>query len=1043
MQRIYSQKKIHQQLGYLTNALRQDFKQIEDLQVWRDTRDRGDYLGQQAQHRKLPQDVSWQLAAVGDHWSGRDQYFWLKFTVELGQTTQEATVVHLDLGKTGDGNNSGFEGLVYVNGEQFQAVDSNHQEIFLKQDEFQGDVRILILLWSGLEGGGPKQEQKIELRDVSYGPEKKELRTLYRYLVNIVDLLPELKEDDPLLYSYRKLLQQIFTSITWSDGITAEEVSQANKLIADFIQEHHNEKPNFNVAAIGQTHIDVAWLWRYRHTREKAERSFNTALRLMEQDPDFRFFYSSPQVYQFVQADNPALMKRVQAQIDAGKWEADGATWLEPDTNLPSGEALTRQFLYGMKYFKDQLHVEPTVLWLPDVFGYSYALPQIMLGFGIKNFVTSKIGWNETNRMPHDTFYWLGLDGSRVLTHFITTTERGLNYEQHKVWKYTYNGELTPRVLLTSYREYKDKQINNELLIPYGYGDGGGGSTREMVGNLHAMDRLPGLPHVKSKRVSEFFADLEQNLQVESELVSEWDGELYLEFHRGTYTSQSFVKQQNRRLEFALRNLEILATTALVRNGLKYPQEQITELWQLLLRNQFHDVLPGSSIGEVYQDVHLEYAKAWKKIDQLTQDICQAAPASAAEQFWLVNTNLAATVEPVFVKTPAAGQFLDAKKDVIPAQQVTDGYLLKLAVPGFSSRQVTFTPDRTNVSEKEVHSSSGQVETKHYTVSWNEKGQLTSIYDKDNELEVLTQNSNILKVYEDRPVDFDAWNIDADYVDQGEELAAQEIQVEKNGPQVTLRAHYSYRKSKIAQTVILSDWSRRIDFDTQVDWHEHQTLLRTAFNVNVLADSARYDIQYGSISRPVSNNTSWQEAQFEVVGHKWADLSQRDHGVALLNDSKYGYAVSRNEISLSLLKSGIFPDPEADQGMHHFKYALLPHAGDFITGNVEAEALELNNPVMVSQSAGLVEPLFKFNDEAQVEIDALKLTEDGQNIILRLHDYSGGTQKIRVQPQFEYRLAARVRLDETHAVPVSAVNDAIELAVKPFEIVTLSFERNG
>lgn len=1051
MEVIFSQKKFEQQLGYLEQSLLADFTAILNLAFWQDTRcveDQSictDPTGPKLTHRQLPPaDAQWRQITTGTTWSGRDDYYWLKFTVPI-VTKNEATVVHLDLGRTGDGNNFGFEGLVYVDGQEYQAVDSNHEEIFLSPTQFDGNVELQVALWTGLEGGGPQRSQTYALKTLSLGPQHRELRCLYRYMVNIVELLPELREDDPLLYSYRRLIQTIFTGINWREGVTSDQVQSANALIQKFIANHATEKPNFKVAAVGHTHIDVAWLWRYRHTREKAVRSFNTALRLMSEDPDFRFFYSSPQVYAFVQQDDPELMTRVQAQIDAGRWEPDGATWLEPDTNVPSGEALTRQFLYGMHYFRNKLHVNPDVLWLPDVFGYSYALPQIMQGFGIKNFVTSKIGWNETDRMPHDTFSWIGLDGSQVLTHFITTAERNFDYSEHKVWKYTYNGELTPKVLLTTYREYKDKQINNELLIPYGFGDGGGGTTREMVANLHVMNELPGLPHVASERVDDFFDELHQRLNSEPNTIPEWNGELYLEFHRGTYTSQGFVKQQNRRLEFALRNLEIIATTAVIRRKVKYPKASIDQLWQLVLRNQFHDVLPGSSINEVYQDVRTEYHNAWKLLKRLTHSLSgQVQPVAGIVpgKFTLMNSNLAVNREPVLVHTERTGKFIDVDNHELKAQLVASGYILDAPVKGFNNALITFiAQDERQLIETKVITGGGNIETKHYIATWNENGQFTRIFDRDNDREVLSGFGNVLMAYEDRPVEFDAWNVDADYVDKGEALTSTSARVTVNGPLTTVEIEFLIASSKINQVVTFSDWSRRIDFDTHVDWHEHQTLLRTAFDLNVHTDSATYDIQYGNIRRSIAANTSWQAAQFEVIGHKWADLSQRDYGVALMNDSKYGYAAKGNQLSLSLLTSGVFPDPEADQGAHHFKYALLPHTGDFVVGKVETAAMAFNNPVTVVQDNQVDKPLFEFSGTPLIEIDAVKISENGQQVILRFHDYSGSTQNVNVCPRFRHGVASRVRLDETPEESLNLIADMVSMQIKPYEIVTLAFEK--
>ncbi|MFD1392676.1 hypothetical protein ACFQ3L_03605 [Lacticaseibacillus jixianensis] len=576
----FNQRKANQQVRLLHQAIYAGFSEIENMSLWHETR---------TDHRALPPaDANWQPVKVGDQWSGRDDYYWLRFKVQVHASKESSTVLRLDLGRTGEGNNSGFEGLLFVDGKPRQAVDSNHEEVFLGPEYDGQTVDLQLMMWTGLEGGGPKKIQHYTFTTASRGPERRTVRLAYRYLSNIVNLIPELSEDNPLRYSYIRLVKRAFNGFFWATATpaaTATAAVNALALIKAFIARHQNEKLNFSIDAIGQTHIDVAWLWTYRHTREKARRSFATALRLMDRYPDFKFFYSTPQVHKFIEQDDPAMFKQIQARAAEGRWEPDGGTWLEPDTNLPSGEALVRQFLYGTRYFEEKFHHKQTVMWLPDVFGYSYALPQIMRGFGIDRFVTIKISWNDTNRMPHDLFMWTGLDGSRVLTQFLTTVERTEDYSQAKVWNYTYNGEISPHVALGSYHEFKDKDKSNVLLMPYGFGDGGGGPTKEMIENLHVIDELPGLPHAKNKTVADFFKDLDETVKANQEPLPEWNGELYLEFHRGTYTSQARTKRHNRKLELALRRAEILATTAYVEHGTPYPKAAFDRAWEILLRN--------------------------------------------------------------------------------------------------------------------------------------------------------------------------------------------------------------------------------------------------------------------------------------------------------------------------------------------------------------------------------------------------------------------------------------------------------------------------
>ncbi|MCI1893239.1 MAG: glycosyl hydrolase-related protein [Lactobacillus sp.] len=1029
----FDQRKVNQQLRLLDQALYADFQDLSDLALWHETR---------ADHRTLPPaEAQWQAVQLGDHWSGRDDYHWLRFTVPV-PAASEATVAKLDVGRTGDGNNSGFEGLLFVNGQVRQAVDSNHEEIFFGPEYAGQQVVCHLLMWSGLEGGGPKKTQHFVFNQAAFGPEHRLARQAYRYLANIVNLIPELHADDPLRYDYQRLVKQAFSHFFWATLTPAaldEACGQVMALIETFITAHHGSKLAFNIDAIGQTHIDVAWLWRYRHTREKARRSFATALRLMDRYPEFKFFYSTPQVHKFIEQDDPTMFKAIQQRAKEGRWEPDGGTWVEPDTNLPSGEALTRQFLYGTRYFEAKFHHRQTVLWLPDVFGYSYALPQIMRGFGIERFATTKISWNDTNRMPHDVFMWTGLDGSRVLTEFITTTERTYDYTNPKEWKYTYNGEISPHVIMDSYRAYQDKDLTNVLLMPYGFGDGGGGPTKEMIENIQVIDRLPGMPHIQNKTVADFFSDLQQTFTANQTPYPEWNGELYLEYHRGTYTSQAAIKRQNRKLELAVRRAEIIATTAWVQQGVAYPKTAFDRIWEILLRNQFHDVLPGSAIGEVYEDANALYAEARQLVANIIAD---RLPAGSSDQYTLFNpTQL--THLTVYIAQPEAGIFEDNSGNQIAALREGRGWRLpQVAIAPFSSRKVHFVPVKQTLHQQTL--AVDHLTTPHYELAWNAKGQLTRLFDRDHQREVLTPGGlgNVLRVYEDRPTAFDNWNIDADYPAKSQELAADQITVTADEAGYEVAMHYNFHHSTVSQTLKIPLDSRRLDFVTSAQWHEHELLLRTSFDLNVMTDVARYDIQYGNMTRPIARNTSWEQAKFEVVGHQWADMSQRDYGVALLNDCKYGYAATAAGLSLSLIKAGVYPDPDADQGQHDFTYSLLPHEGDYLAGGVVEAAAALNDPAVVLPGVAASLPALFTVASPTAGVDAIKQSEAGDAVIIRLHDFSGAATTVSVTPNFAYTQAQEVRLDESPVRDLTANADgAVSVELHPYQIVTLAFKR--
>lgn len=1037
---MYQNDKYYQQLQFLKKYIYANFQTVTTLFLAEDKR---------AKILSLPANLAWKSIDIGDTWQGRDRYFWLKAQVKVPVlSADQHFILHLDLGRTGNGNNSGFESLLFVNGDPYQAIDSNHQDAYFDSQFSEQLLEITILLWTGLEGGGAHQIQHYALKDISAGVLNQTIRQCYVYLKLFYEIINELDEDEPLKYEYQRLLDWSLHQFDWG-AMSAENIGyycqKINQNVRQFIDAHQGEKKRFKISAIGHTHIDVAWLWRLKHTREKTARSFATVLRLMSEYPDYQFFHSTPQVYQFIKQDYPALYEQIKKRIKEGRWEADGATWVEPDMNIPSGEALTRQFLYGSRFFEKEFNVKQTVLWLPDVFGYSWSLPQIMKGFGIDNFMTTKISWNDTNRMPHDTFSWKGLDGTGVLTHFITTIDSQSDYRNPNNWMYTYNGDITPHTVFGSYHVYADKALNHDLLLAYGHGDGGGGSTREMIENISVLNKLPGLPVIENTRVDDYFRHLRQNIKRSRVSLPVWDGELYLEFHRGTYTSQARVKQQNRQLELAMRNLELSYVRALIERGIDYPHHELNSIWQLILRNQFHDILPGSAIHEVYQDNQKEYQDAFERIAALNNAIEQVIETSS-DHYTIRNNNAWTYTDYVMIPEKRSGIFVGVGDERLNSQKIESGYMVQITVPALQSVNIEFCPKSSQESTiPDVIETKNRLENENYRIIWNSQGQLISIYDKHYQHEILSSHNglgNVLSVYEDRPLEYNNWNIDRDYDEKSMVLKANRIRI-IDGPFLKVAIFdYTYRDSKIQQKLIMKHDSRRIDFKTSINWHEHEYLLRTDFNTSVRATEATFDIQYGNVKRSTTNNTSWEAAKFETVAHKWADLSQHDYGVALLNDAKYGYNAKDGHLSLSLLKSGIYPDTDADQGHHQFTYSLLPHKGDFVQGNIEQEAMELNNHLVVRHGKELMtEPILAFEAKHPVALDAVKLSEDQKYFIIRLHEYAGEDQKIVLQPNFPFKSVHWARLDEKVLEPISIQNKRIVLQLKPYQIATVAFLR--
>lgn len=967
---------------------------------------------------------------LGDHWSGRDYYLWIQREIKLPD--RENLVLLLDFGKTGGGYNSGFESLLFIDGQPYQGVDSNHQEVFLDKQFAGKTITATLRLWSGLEGGGPEQEQVHEFKKAVIAELDYEIDQFY-YLSDIVlKTIAQLETADPTRYKLLDLLNHAYLKIDWSNP-GSEQFYMSVLCAADYLSNEVDgmEKNSaIQITAVGHTHIDVAWLWRLKHTREKAARSFSTVLKLMERYPEYIFLQTQPQLYKYIKHDYPEIYEKIRVRVKEGRWEADGAMWLEADCNIPNGESLTRQLLHGSKFIEEEFGQKVHYLWLPDVFGYSWALPQILKKSGINTFMTTKISWNQFNRMPHDTFIWKGLDGSKILTHFVTTPEPKPLANWASEWFYTYNGQLEPETVLGSYRGYRDKDINSKLLISYGFGDGGGGVTRDMLEKRRCMDRVAGLPQVKTGRAKEFFEGLQDTFSKTDHYVHEWDGELYLEYHRGTYTSQAYVKRMNRKTELALRELEILYSFAEMK-GADYPQLQLFELWEVLLRNQFHDIIPGSSIKEVYQDYKKEFSEVSAMIHKLFQEL-----QKETNSLLIVNTAGWKRKSLVEVGTTSAQAYQDEAGNTYNV--VSDNDKQYLYLPQLSPlSDILLHPTEKSIQPNSAtaRTAGDQIETDHYSIRWNEKGQIIYLYDKEYQRDVLNGRGNIFQIFEDKPKDYDAWDIDIFYQEKMKEVPLKlEAIITNNEFFIELLFTGEVGTSKIKQNVRLYSHSRRIDFITNVEWNERQRLLKVAFDVAVRSTEARYDIQYGNVKRPTHWNTSWDMAKFETVGHQWADLSEHGYGVSLLNDCKYGYDIKGSLMRLSLLKGAIYPDPTADVGHHEFTYSLLPHAGDFIEGKTAEEAWELNSPLTVLHTDEHLTPAVVVETTGAVAIDALKKAENGDGWILRVHDYSGGRSTIAAAVSQDFRWSQTSLMEKDGEMPTDA---ALSLQLSPYEIKTI------
>ncbi|WP_053983120.1 alpha-mannosidase [Niameybacter massiliensis] len=990
----------------------------------------------------------WDLMAVGERWSGRDLYLWLHKTISVPKEWEGKKVLGIfDFGETGAGSNSGFESLLYMDGKPYQGVDSNHKEAFLPEGVAGTDVDFTFRLWSGLEGGGtPRpQEHRINRADLAWLDEK--VDDLFYMTRVILETLKELNEFDPMIPHLRSALDRAYKLIDWSYPGSEEfyaSVHAADDLLNELI-DGMDKNSLVKVKCIGHTHIDVAWLWRLKNTKEKCARSFSTVLRLMEQYPEYTFLQTQPQLYEYIKEDYPEMFEKIKAKVQEGKWEADGGMWVEADCNLTSGESLTRQILVGGKFFREELGQEIKYLWLPDVFGYSWALPQILKKSGIPMFMTTKISWNQYNRMPHDTFKWRGIDGSEVLTHFITAPEP---WSQKGSWFYTYNGHLTPKIVKGVYDAYRNKELTDEMLISYGYGDGGGGVNRDMLELRRRIDKMPGLPTLETGKASDYFEGLQEKVANTDEYVHTWDGELYLEYHRGTYTSQAYNKKMNRFLENYYRKVEWLTVLEALEKGniADAAQDTLTEGWKIILTHQFHDIIPGSSIREVYEDSHVNYEKAENIAKEVETKALNHIVAKEAKKWTIVNSTNWERSDEAFIAHEGEGHFVDAEGNVLTSQKTHNGSVVYVdKVPALGWKTITLVEKEAANANVEAFSFNDKcVETPFYTVVMNEAGHITSLVDKEVNREVLAAGAraNVIQMFEDKPLAHEAWDVDIFYQEKMREVTdLTRMEVTEVGPlQMVIRLEWKYMNTTIKQDMIFYKEDKRIDFKTWVDFRERKQLMKVAFPVDIRATYATYDVQYGNVQRPTHWNTSWDWARFETVAHKWVDLSERNYGVSLMNDCKYGHDIKDNVIRLTLLKSATHPDTEQDQGEHEFTYSLLPHANSWVDADTEKRAYFLNNPLQVVEGAAKTDSYSFLNvDNNFIEVDAIKRSEDGKHLVVRAHEYTGGKQRatftlgMPVKSWQESDLMERPE-GELHT------NEAITLEFGPYEVKTVLIE---
>lgn len=1014
-------------------------------------------------------DSGWKAFQLWDTWGGYDRVAWFRAGVEIPEEMRGHTLALRILAGPRDGGGSTAECLLYVDGHPVQAIDIWHEEAILEPALCEKDrLDLALKAWSGVLDVPRfrtfKEAELIEL-DMRVDRFCFVADTLRRCIL-------QLDENDLRRIRLTGLLDRTFRKIDFLN-YGEEDYYRSVYRALDYLQGELDKlgqireiKPS--VYGVGHSHIDMAWLWRLSATREKASRTFATVLNLMRQYPEYRFMHSSPQLYQFLKQDYPEIYARVKERIEAGQWEITGGMWVEADTNIPSGESLIRQFLYGKRFIREEFGRETKLVWLPDVFGYSAALPQIMKKCGMQYFMTTKISWNQYNQFPHDTFLWKGIDGTEIFTHFITTPEDGS-------WFYTYNGHMDPEEVAGIWKNYKDKDKNDKLLIAFGWGDGGGGPTREMLEQSRVMKNIPGIPTVEITKAEEYFEEIWNG--TDHGALGKWDGELYFELHRGTYTSQAANKRYNRKTEILLHNIEYLyALCRLTGAEAVYPREEMDRIWERVLLNQFHDIIPGSSIRQVYEDTTRDYEAIQKRGQELLGEALDALGKgidAGSDCVAVYNTTGYRRDDYIFLPYGAempAGSALTDGGNPVPLIGQEDGVLAYVAgVPAYGRKLLRVCREQAcgphageNAHAPEAALSvtvSGEetalrIESPYYEIRLNENGEIAFLYDRENGRRVdCGRPMNVLQAYEDKPQRFDAWDVDIYYKEKPyEAFRRTKCQVIEQGERAVIRQAWAFNRSVLTQDMIVYARSRRIDFVTTADWKEKQVFLKAYFPVDVHAQEATYEIQFGSIKRPVHSNTQWDLARFEVPGHRWADLSQGGYGVAILNDCKYGYDVQENRLGLSLIKSAVRPDETADRKIHQFTYALYPHAGAAEASRVQEEAVGLNMPLLSGpvkgggQLSGAGAPKgceaesFVCTGCGHIQIDTVKPSEDGEAVVVRLYEYKNQKEdNVFLKTGFPVAKVCECDPCEEHEREMPAERDGIRFSISGFEIRTFKF----
>lgn len=966
-----------------------------------------------------PVTPEWSKSEGGCRLTGRDKHYWVHTVITTpGAQDAKRVVLSVATDRTGwDADNP--QCIVYIDGQMVCGMDVNHTEYPL---EFGRTYDVYIYYYTG-----PKKDdsEKGAFLEVGTALLDEPVRELYYDLDVPHKAAACFDEEDE---EFITIIKHLGIAVNMLDlcNIGSEEYYRSiedahNYMHNVFYKQVCNADSPVVVTGIGHTHIDVAWLWTYAQTKEKVQRSFSTVLALMEQYPEYKFMSSQPQLYKYLKEEAPEIYEKVKEKIAEGRWEVEGGMWVEADCNLISGESMVRQFMHGKKFIYDEFGKDSKILWLPDVFGYSAAMPQILKKCGIDKFFTSKISWNETNKLPYDTFYWQGIDGTEIFSYFATAQDYIKHTPVGNIT--TYVAKITPQEVKGTWNRYQQKAYNTEVISTFGFGDGGGGPTDWMLESQRRTKYgIPGIPRTDIDFAGNILSRVKDSFDKNCAAIKEtpkWCGELYLEFHRGTYTNMAKNKKYNRKSELLYQYAEAASVFDMILTGGAYDSEKLYNNWKTILLNQFHDVIPGSSIKEVYEDTDKMYDKLMSEGEAIVSEKLSSVASQINAEDGIIVFN------PTGFMQSGVAEYEGRK------------YFCR-DIPAYGWKHI-----KVSETQKKASAKNNTAENEYYILTLDENANIASLYDKRAQREVLSGAGNRLELYEDRPYQYDGWELSpyhkhkCRFIDEVSEAVPFEDNVSAGF--IIKRA---FSNSVITQKIVLYAESERIDFETEIDWHENNMILKTAFPIDVFASKATYDIQFGNIERPTHRNTSWDQAKFEVCAHKWADISDYGYGVSLLNDCKYGHSTEGSTLRLTFLKAANYPNPESDRGINTFTYSLLPHKGDFRSGGTVREAYLLNNPLRCTAATGAggmlpTEHSMVSCGSENIVIDTIKKSESGNDVIIRAYECYNTKCSTELHFGFDVEKAFVCDMLENNEYELEVNNNTVKVPFGNFEVVTV------